>query len=181
LAIYQCEHWRVGFLRRQAWWLAPELLILCVLALAMVLVRGNAFQNQLSDRAELALEQATSTQFHLHQITPGQTSKVICAAESFGTEPPGAQRIEEVRVIYANYLCAAAVQGTPWDYASRSAGPVMITLSDPPTVTIAESGEGYPERVRALIPDNLESRAFAGFVDKGRPSALRTQYDDEVK
>jgi hypothetical protein len=171
----------VAFLRRHGWWLLPELAVVCVLALALVAVRGNAFQNQLSDRVELVLEEASPTQFHLHQITPGQVSKVICAAESFGIEPPGAQRIEEVRVIYANYLCAAAVKGTPWDYASRSAGPVMVTLSDPPTVAIPESGEGYPERVRALIPDNLEPRAFGGFIDKGRPSALRTQYDDEVK
>lgn len=181
MPIRQCEHGPVSLLRRHGWWLLPELTVVCVLALALVAVRGNAFQNQLSDRVEQVLEQASPSQFHLHQITPGQVTKVICAAESFGTEPPGAKRIEEVQVIYANYLCAATVKGTPWDYASRSAGPVVVTLSDPPAVAIPESGEGYPERVKALIPDNLEAKAFAGFVDKGRPSALRSQYDDEVK
>jgi hypothetical protein len=169
----------VGFLRRHGWWLLPELVALAVIAAGLVYLRPNAFVNQLSDKARTVLEQTSPTEQHLHELS-GQPGKVICAAESFGTEPAGATRVEEVRVIYALYLCAVAVRGMPWDYATRSSGPVAITLTDPPTIQIPVSGEGYPERVRALIPDNLEGRAFGTFKDKGRPAALRTQYEHEI-
>ncbi len=166
-------------LRRHAWWLLPELVALAVIAAGLVYLQSNAFTNQLSDRAMAVLEQTPPAGQHLHDLS-GQTGKVICAAESFGTEPAGAKRLEEVKVIYALHLCAIAVPGMPWDYAARSSGPVVITLSDPPTVQIPLSGEGYPERVRALIPDKLEARAFGNFIDKGRPSALRARYEDET-
>jgi hypothetical protein len=152
---------------------------LAVIAAGLAYLRPDAFANQLSDKARTVLEQTSPTEQHLHELSD-QPGKVICAAESFGTEPANAKRFEEVRVIYALYLCAVAVPGMPWDYATRSSGPAVITLSDPPTVQIPLSGEGYPERVRALIPDNLEARAFGSFIDKGRPSALRLQYEDEI-
>jgi hypothetical protein len=166
-------------MRRHGWWLLPELVALAVIAAGLALLGSNEFADQLSDKARTVLEQTPPSEQHLHELS-GQTGKVICAAESFGTEPAGAKRLEEVRVIYALYLCAVAVPGMPWDYAARSSGPVAITLTDPPTVQIPLSGDGYPERVRALIPDNLEARAFGQFVDKGRPSALRMQYEDET-
>lgn len=170
-------------LRRQVWWLFPELVVVMMLAAGMTLLRSDAFHEELSNRAQAALELLPPAELELrdkHGHLAGHGAKVICAAESFGTDPAGAERLEDVRVIYAHYLCALVESGTQWDFASRSSGPAVITLTDPPTVRIAQSGEGFPDRVRAMMPDNLESRSFAGFRDRDRPSALLVRYNAEA-
>lgn len=173
----------VAILRRQGWWLLPELLVIAVLAAVLITLQPNGLHEQLAARAQAVLEQRPPAELELHDKhghVVSHDAKVICAAESFAMEPATAERIEDVRVIYAHYLCALVEKGTPWDYASRSSGPVVITLTDPPTVQIAPSGDGYPDRVRAMIPDDLEPRTFAGFSDRGRPSALLVRYNAEV-
>ncbi|WP_162907906.1 hypothetical protein [Allorhizocola rhizosphaerae] len=170
----------MGFIRRHGWWLLPELIVVAVLATVAAYLSGNAFQDQLSNRAQVELERLTPAQLELydmqHAHAGGGQAKVVCTAESFGTEPAGAKRIEDVKVIYAQFLCALVQKGTPWDYASRSSGPAVITLGDPPAVQIAASGLGYRDRVQAIIPDDLEGRALAGFKDRGRPSELLLRY-----
>ncbi len=159
--------------------------MVALLAGALAYVSANALQGRLSDRAQAELERLTPAELELYDIqhahgVTGQ-SRVVCAAESFGTEPANPERIEDVRVIYARYLCALVQQGTPWDYASRSSGPAVITLTSPPTVRTVKSGTGYRDRVAALIPDDLEASALAGFTDRGRPGALLVRYREAVR
>ena len=57
---------------------------------------------------------------------------------------------------------------------------VRWTLTDPPRVRIAEAGLGYPDRVKAMLPDQYEPWAFGGFHDPSLPTALQQRYLDEV-
>jgi hypothetical protein len=172
----------VLFLRRQGWWLLPELVAVAILAAGLLITQHNLFQDQLAARAQAALEQLSPAELELyepsgHAVDHG--GKVVCAAESFGTEPPTAKRIEDVQVIYAIYFCAVVQRGTPWDYASRSSGPAVITLTDPPAVQTARSGVD-PDRVWAMIPDDLEREAAASFLEWGRLAGLRSRYEQAV-
>jgi hypothetical protein len=173
----------VDILRRQGWWLIPEVLALAVIAVGLIFLRPASLHEQLTARAQQALERLSPAEldlYDMHGHAVSHDSEVICAAESFGAEPASAKRIEEIRVIYAHYLCALVQDGTPWDYASRSSGPAVIVLSAPDTVRIARSGDGYPERVRSLFPEELERRALSGFADLARPSALVVRYREET-
>lgn len=173
-----------AFVRRHRWWLIPELLAIAVVAAGLVYLRSNGLNQQLAERAQLTLEQLAPAELELidiHGHENGHSGKVICTAETFGMEPASAERLEEVRVIYARYLCALVQKGTPWDYATRSSGPAVITLAEPPSVQIALSGTGYPERVRAIIPDRLQRQAFAGFSDHARPNTLLSRYNAEAR
>jgi hypothetical protein len=168
-------------LRRHGWWLIPELCAVAVLATGLIYLSGGGLSRQLDTLAQTTLERLPPAELELFEVQGhGGEAKVICTAESFATEPARAERVEDVRVIYAHYLCALVQPNTVWDYATRSEGPVVINLTDPPTVRIAQSGVGYPDRVQAMIPDNLEQRAFAGFSDRSRPSALVVRYNEAV-
>jgi hypothetical protein len=174
----------VNPLRRHRWWLLPELAAVVVIAGSLIYVNVQGFNDELSDRAQAVLEKQTPTDLELISTLPDHGTpgppRVLCTAEVFGTDPSEPEKIEQVRVMYAHYLCALVQRGLPWDYATRSTGPVVITLTDPPTIQIARSGEGYPERVRAMIPDNLEPKAFAGFNDRGRPNNLLNRYVNAI-
>ncbi|MBB5873548.1 hypothetical protein F4553_006982 [Allocatelliglobosispora scoriae] len=168
-------------LRRHGWWLIPELCAVAALATGLIYLRPGGLPSRLDTLAQTTLERLAPAELELFDVQGhGGEAKVICAVESFATEPATVERVEDVRVIYAHYLCALAQPNTAWDYATRSEGPVVISLTNPPTVRIAQSGVGYPDRVRAMMPDALEAQAFAGFSDRRRPSALVVRYHDEV-
>ncbi|NUT21622.1 MAG: hypothetical protein HOV77_20795 [Hamadaea sp.] len=173
------------WLRRNVFWLRVEA-ALTVLGLLAIGVSGPLREpsevdllSALSQRIVAALENASPTEHHDHGHDIAQGDRVLCAAEAFGHEPADARRIEEVRWAYAYYLCAAAPSGTPWDVASRISGPVAVQLSTPPVVRIAQSGAGYPERVKALIPARYQARAN-GFADRSIPDGLRRRYETEI-
>ena len=173
------------FLRRHRWWLLPEFLAVVAVAAGLVYLRGDGLPEQLAAKARVTLEELQPARLELYDLQGhshggGYIGKVICTAETFGMEPAEAERVEDVKVIYARYLCALVQRGTPWDYASRSSGPVVIKLTDPPYVQIPPSGDGYPDRVRALFPDTLEPQAFAGFRDKGKTVDLLKRYHETV-
>lgn len=173
----------VHFLRRQGWWLLPELLAVAILGACLITAQPDTFQDQLAARAQTALEQLAPNELELYEPSGhavDHAGKVMCAAESFGTEPPTAKHIDDVRVIYAIYFCAVVKPDTPWDYASRSSGPAVITLTNPPAVQTAKSGLD-PDRVWAMIPDDLEREAADGFLEWGRLAGLRTRYEQAAK
>jgi hypothetical protein len=175
---------RVNFLRRHRWWLLPELTVVAVLGVVLIYVNAGGLDDELSARAQAVLEQQSPADLELISTLSGhgapETGGVLCVTEPFGTDPADPEKIEDVRVIYTRYLCALVQKGMPWDYATRSTGPAVITLTDPPTVRLARSGAGYPERVRELFPDELESEAFAGFNDRARPSNLLNRYVEAI-
>lgn len=170
----------VNFLRRNRWWLLPELAVLTLVGAGFVYANAGGLDDELSVRAQAVLEQQSPADLELisiqHGHNPAEPARVLCAAEAFGSEPSNAENVDQVRVIYARYLCALVQKGTPWDYATRSSGPAVITLTDPPTVQLVRSGEGYSDRVRAMMPDDLEAEALEGFDDRGRPSGLLARY-----
>jgi len=170
----------VNPLRRHRWWLLPELAAVVIVAAALIYANVNRLDDELSARAQAVLEQQSPAQLELISTLHGhgvpEPDRVLCVAEAFGTDPADPETVEQVRIIYARYLCALVQKGTPWDYATRSSGPAMITLTDPPTVQLARSGAGYRDRVRAIFPDELEAKAFAEFNDRGRPNSLLARY-----
>lgn len=175
-----------GWLRRNAHWLRVEssIMIMLITTLAVVIplrpTAAERFRAQLNARVSTILEQISPTEHSLHGHVVVGGNKIICTAETFGTEPAGARNVAEVRWVYAYYLCASAAPGTDWDFASRISGPTAVSLAQPPEVRIAAAGLGYPERVREIIPDDLEARAFGGFVDHGLPNTLRQRYEHEI-
>jgi len=173
------------WLRRNGFWLRVEV-ALTIAGLLAVGVAGplrtpseEDLLAVLGQRIAATLEQASPAEHHDHghDITPGD--RVLCTAEAFGHEPANARRVEEVRWAYAYYLCSAAPPGTPWDVSARISGPVAVQLSEPPVVRIAQSGAGYPERVKALIPARYQARVN-GFADSSIPGRLRQRYETEV-
>jgi hypothetical protein len=150
----------------------------------LVYVNARGLDDELAARAQAVLEQQPAAELELISTLRGhgtpEPERVLCVAEAFGTDPAEPEKIEQVRVIYAHYLCALVQKGMPWDYATRSTGPAVITLTDPPTVQLAKSGAGYPERVRAMFPDELEAEALSGFNDRGRPSSLLNRYVEAI-
>ncbi|NUO55375.1 MAG: hypothetical protein HOV78_01850 [Hamadaea sp.] len=173
------------WLRRNVFWLRVEaaLTVVSLLALGVAEPLRGPSEKDLLDalgrRIVTVLEHASLTEHHDHGHDIAQGDRVLCAAEAFGHEPADARRIEEVRWAYAYYLCAAAPAGTPWDVAPRISGPVAVQLSEPPVVRIAQSGAGYPDRVKALIPARYQARVN-GFTDSSIPDSLRKRYAAEV-
>lgn len=155
-----------------------------VTALVVVVpLRGTPaerLRGQLDKRVAAILEHVSPAEHHTHGHDVEADHKIICTAETFGTEPANARDIAQVRWVYAYFLCASGTPGTEWDFASRISGPTAVSLTEPPVVRIAAAGLGYPDRVREMIPDNLEARAFGGFVDHDLPATLRQRYDDEI-
>jgi len=174
----------VNFLQRHRWWLLPELAAVVVVAAALLYANTRGLEDELSARAQVVLEQQKPADLELISTLTGhggpEPQRVLCVAEAFGSDPVDPETVEQVRVIYARYLCALVQKGMPWDYATRSSGPAVITLTDPPTVQLARSGDGYRERVRAIFPDELEAKAFQGFDDRARPNSLLSRYREAI-
>lgn len=173
----------VNFLQRHRWWLLPELAAVVVVAAALIYANTKGLEDELSARAQVVLEQQTPADLELISTLTGHGSespRVLCVAEAFASDPADPETVEQVRVIYARYLCALVQKGMPWDYATRSSGPAVITLTEPPTVQLARSGDGFRDRVRAIFPDNLEAKAFQGFNDRARPNSLLSRYREAV-
>jgi len=173
-------------LTRHAWWLGAELVALAVLATLLVTagrppapLSEGELRAQLAERVVAALEQASPTQHHDHGHAITAEQRTACVAEVFGVDPPGATRLTEVREVYAQYICASGVPGTVFALSSRSAGPVVLGLTDPPTVRVPH-GQGYAAQVREMMPDQYEEQAFAGFLDQSVPDRLRPRYEAQV-
>jgi len=186
-----CDHDRVSkpidawreFYRR-AWWLVPE--IVALLAAAVMLpaagfgtTRGpDPLRAALAERIVTAMEHATPTQHHEHGHDAAAT--MACVAEVYGFEPADATSESQVRTAYGYIFCAAGTTDIPFDYAAKLAGPVAVDMGPTPTVHIAQSGLGYPERVRELMPDRFEQQALTGFTDHSVPGRLRPRYQAAV-
>ncbi|MEV4410728.1 hypothetical protein [Catellatospora sp. NPDC049609] len=166
--------------RRNAWWLVPELLALALVAVLSLVARPAELDQVLAERVSAILTASSPAEHHAHGHDVAAEDTVLCTAETMGTEPAGATRVADVRVVYAYFFCAAGEPGQPWDFAARISGPVVVELTEPPAVRIAEAGLGYQDRVRAMLPDRYEDWAFSGFRDKELPTALQRRYLDEV-
>jgi hypothetical protein len=165
------------------WWLLPELLAALLVAMLMLHpgpARAADLSAQLADEVVRILEGMPPAEHQDHGHTVAAEDRVLCVAEIIGMEPADAATIADVRTVYAYYMCAAGPPGTPYDMSHRISGPVAVVLTSPPQARIAQAGEGYPDRVRAMIPPKYQERAFGSFRDQTKPLGLRSRYEATV-
>jgi hypothetical protein len=170
---------------RRGWWLVPEVIVIAVLALLSVPFLASAngpasLQQQIAARAAAIIENETPAEHHAHGHEVTGNDKVICGVALFGTEPAEVKTVDEVQVVYGYYFCAIGSPGVIYMESSRSDGPVVVHFGANPTVTIAQSGQGYADRVRAMMPDQYEDRCFRGLPDPTVAQRVQDRYFREV-
>jgi hypothetical protein len=115
---------------------------------------------------------------HVHN-TAG-TVQVMCTVDPFGTDPPDATSAGQVHWVYALHLCVIGTPGTPWDYATKTSGPVAVRLDGVPTVRLPAAGNDYRGQVREIIPARYQTQAFGSFAHPQLVAALRARYNATV-
>lgn len=134
----------------------------------------------LAEQAVSALENAPQIEHLGHDEDNAGARRVMCTADPFGVDPPDAATVTEVRWVYAQHLCVIGQPGLPWDYATKSAGPVAVGLGNPPVVRLPVPQIDYRTQVRQLIPARYQPMAFGSFAHPQLVAALRQRYNAEV-
>ncbi len=173
--------------RRRRWPLVAILLAALMLPVtALVVTRTHLFgggglpdglRRDLAAQVESILENSSVIAHvgmadHDHS---GQT-EVMCAVDPFGIDPATASGEGQVRWVYAQHLCVIAPPGTPWDYAPKSAGPVAVSLTNPPDVRLPQPSRDYRTQVREMIPARYLPQAFGYFAHPDLIAALRKRF-----
>ncbi|MEW9549907.1 hypothetical protein [Nonomuraea sp. NPDC050783] len=127
---------------------------------------SSQLDRELSAQVTKILEESSADEHHAHGHTTID-SRVICAVEPFGTEPPNAKSLVEVTWVYARHLCAVTGEGTGWAQSVRASGPIAVKISIPPQVRVPEPGQGYQDRIRRIVPERYHAQA------------LREEFEDE--
>lgn len=143
---------------------------------------GGALTERLADRVVTILEGASLDEHaeHGHEFEEG--ARVVCVAEVFGFDPPGASTVAEVDEVYAHHACAEVGTGFPWPGAIRVSEPMVMRLTtDPATVLLpsavrpADPDADYADKVRTVIPEPYHEQALG---DPGLLDDLREQFDE---
>ncbi|GIH29536.1 hypothetical protein Aph01nite_78460 [Acrocarpospora phusangensis] len=138
---------------------------------------------QLSVQVTGILEKSSPAQHHAHGHDFGdeyekRELRVVCAVDPFGVEPVTATTLAEVRIVYAQHMCAVDELGDPWAKSIRVAGPLAVTLTGKePVVELPLAGEGYPEHVRELIPPYFLESAFSNYFDPQTLERARERFE----
>ncbi|MEV4108635.1 hypothetical protein [Nonomuraea sp. NPDC049695] len=135
---------------------------------------SSQLYKELAAQVTLVLEQSSLGEHHAHGHD--FDSRVVCAVETFGTEPADATSVVEVKWVYARHMCAVTDAGTDWATSVRASGPIAVRIGIPPVVRVPEPGMGYPDRVRRLIPARYQEQAFAEFDDEDAINAARQRF-----
>jgi hypothetical protein len=135
---------------------------------------SSQLNKELAAQVTLILEQATPGEHHAHGHS--FDAGVVCAVEPFGTEPPDATSLVQVRWVYARHMCAVTGQSSDWAASVRAAGPIAVKIDIPPQVRVPEAGPGYQDRVKRLIPARYHAQAFADFTDESVIDAARERF-----
>jgi hypothetical protein len=160
-------------------------LVAAVVTLASLTLAGVMFfaarqpssqlNQELAAQVTLILEQSSPDEHHAHGHSTFD-SRVVCAVEPFGTEPADATSLVEVRWVYARHMCAVTGAGTDWASSVRASGPIAVKIDIPPQIRVPSPGEGYPDRVRQLIPARYHEQAFAEFEGEDAIDAARERF-----
>jgi hypothetical protein len=134
----------------------------------------------LAGQAVAALENAPQIEHLGHDEDNAGARRVMCTVDPFGVDPPGATTVAQVQWVYALHLCVLGEPGTPWDYATKSAGPVVIGLGNPPVVRLPVPQIDYRTQVRQMIPVRYQTAAFGSFAHPQLVAQLRKRYNAEV-
>jgi hypothetical protein len=172
--------------RRRHWWLISELAALAILVVALVSyfaprsTPGGGLHATAAERAARLLELASPAEHHDHGHEVAAEDRVYCGVAVFGVDPPSAGAIDDVRTIYGYYFCAVGRPGVAYLDSSRADGPIVVQMTDPPTIQIVAPGVDYQERVRAMMPDQYEERCFAGLPDPTVADAVKRRYESDL-
>jgi hypothetical protein len=159
-------------------------LIATSLTLAGIVLAGVMFFVAIQPSSRLNEELAAQVTLILEQASPGEhhahghsfESNVVCAVEPFGTEPPDATSLAQVRWVYARHMCAITGESPDWAASVRASGPIAVKIDVPPEVRVPKAGAGYPDRVRQLIPARYHALAFEDFQDDSAIEAARERF-----
>lgn len=163
----------------------PEVAAFAILAALVVPYLGatagqSGLHAEAAARGSRLLESASPAEHHDHGHEVTAADQVFCGIDVFGTDPPTATIVDEVRTVYGYYFCAVGRPGVPYLMSSRSDGPVVVSFVDPPAITIALSGAGYQERVRAIMPDQYEQFCFNGLPDSTVAADVKRRYEAAI-
>jgi hypothetical protein len=172
-------------------WLALALVV--ALGTLFVVYRAGVFggqagtdrpadlRTQLSARVINVLEQMPAEDHGHHGDVTADAAgaKLVCGVNVYGTNPADADSIDEVAQVYGYHMCATPQRGLEWILSYKLTGPLVVTLAaDPPTVTVAEGGTGYRDRVRAIIPAQHQEKAYNGSLTAEDMAELIRRYDE---
>jgi hypothetical protein len=167
---------------RAGWWLAPELAAFAALLVLTIpflsSTAGTRIKQEVGQRAARLIEASTPEEHRGHGHDVESADHVVCGVDVFGTEPGDAEGADDVRLVYGYYFCAVGPDGTPYLESSRMDGPVVVRFTDPPVIQIARHGQGYEERVRAMMPDEYEPLCFGGLRNDAVAADVRGRFTD---
>jgi hypothetical protein len=115
-----------------------------------------------------------------HDHGEGGPARVMCAVDPFGIGPDTATSASQVQWVYAQHICALASPGMTWNFATKSAGPVAVSLLNPPSVRLPQPRQDYRTQVREMIPAKYLTQAFGTFEHPDLVAQLRQKFNDEV-
>ncbi|MFI7702988.1 hypothetical protein [Nonomuraea sp. NPDC049480] len=160
-------------------------LVAAIITLAGLTLAGVMFFVARQPSSQLKEDLAAQVTKILEEASPGEhhahghdfDSRVVCAVEPFGTEPPNAASLVEVTWVYARHMCAITGESDDWAASVRAGGPIAVKISIPPQIRVPEPGAGYPDRVKRLIPERYHEQAFnEEFEDDAPIEAARQRF-----
>jgi hypothetical protein len=172
--------------RRRLWWLIPEVAAVALLAVLLLprltdrpleASEPLTLEAAAAQRAARALEQVSPAEHHEHGHEVGTDDRIFCGVHVFGVDPSSAAVIDDVQTVYGYYFCAVGRRGLPYLQSSRSDGPIVVHLTEPPVVQVVAPGANYQERVRALMPDEYEELCFSGLPDPSVAEEVKRRYE----
>lgn len=179
-----------GWYRNRFVWVAVILLAASATAVVLVNSAGSDagpadVKSQIMARMRTVLEQADPAQ-HQHQHhaaqpnAEGGKSSVICGVHVYGFEPTDVTTLADVDLVYGFHLCGIAEPDTPWDWAVKLVGPLIMDLStNPPGIQVVEATEDtrFIDRLREMFPDPYEEQAQKEALSESEMADLRRRYD----
>ncbi|MEV4754975.1 hypothetical protein AB0J86_07665 [Micromonospora sp. NPDC049559] len=182
-----------ALLRNRFVWVAVVLLAVSTTAVVLLRTQDAAgrpedLRGQLTTRLVALLEQLPPDQHQGHGhhagASPGPAPTVVCGVRVFGFEPADATTVSAVDTVYAFHFCGVAEQGTPWDWAVKLVGPVVVGLTtNPPSVQVAQATEtvSFRDRVQQLFPERYREDAVNESLGEEGMRDLRRRYEKAAR
>jgi hypothetical protein len=143
---------------------------------------ADTLRGQLAAQLVTQLERSTPAEHASHGHDLGaEPGRVLCTVEVYGVDPAGATTPARVTHAYGYHLCAIGSSEFVWDLAPKLVGPIVVDYStQPPSIQVVESGEGYPERLARMIPARFQDQARHGFTNGQTVADLRQRYNTVI-
>ncbi|GIE78703.1 hypothetical protein Aph02nite_46530 [Actinoplanes philippinensis] len=162
-------------------WAAVTLLAVSAGAVALHLTdEPPDLQQQLVSRVRTTLEEADpATHQHAGHSGPPGRQAVVCGIRLYGYEPSDVTELADVRTVYGFHMCGVAEPQLPWDVAVKLAGPVIVTMSDPPGIQVVEATENvrFVDRLHEMFPERYAQLALTEALTEPEMTDLRSRYD----